>query len=294
MNLISVASNQRLGLHTPLRYPGGKTKLAGFFADVIAESGLDDVTYVEPFAGGAGAGLSLLVGGLVDRVVINDLDVAVNSFWNSVVNDNEAFARRVETVPLDLDEWAAQKAVYRAADDRDPLALGFAFFYLNRTNRSGVLHAGVIGGKAQAGTYRIDARFNRVELARRIRELGTLADQIDVLFTDGRKCVQRYASDPHAFLYVDPPYVEAGGSLYLNSFGEHEHTVLAESMNANAAGTWLLTYDDTRLVRDLYAERGVFDFELHYSAHRVGKARELLIVSDDLRGIIGSRRDWAA
>lgn len=294
MKLVSVASQQRLGLHTPLRYPGGKSKLAGFFADVIAESGLDDVTYVEPFAGGAGAGLSLLIGGLVERVVINDLDVAVNSFWNSVVAENAEFARLVETAPLDLDEWARQKAIYRAADDRDPLALGFAFFYLNRTNRSGVLHAGVIGGKAQAGTYRIDARFNRVELARRIRLLGTYADQIEVLFTDGRKCVQRYADDPQAFLYVDPPYVEAGGSLYLNSFGEREHAVLADSMNANARGTWLLTYDDTQLVRDLYRERAVFDFELHYSAHRVGTARELLIVSDDLRGIINSRRDLAA
>jgi DNA adenine methylase len=227
-------------------------------------------------------------------VVINDLDVAVNSFWNSVVTQNEEFARRVETVSLDLDEWARQKAIYRAADDRDPLALGFAFFYLNRTNRSGVLHAGVIGGKAQAGTYRIDARFNREELARRIRVLGTYSDQIEVLFTDGRKCVQRYAADSRAFLYVDPPYVEAGGSLYLNSFGEPEHAILAESMNANALGTWLLTYDDTQLVRNLYRDRGVFDFELHYSAHRVGTARELLIVSDDLRGIIAGRHHSAA
>jgi DNA adenine methylase len=294
LNLVSVASRQRLGLHTPLRYPGGKSKLAGFFADVITESGVRDVTYVEPFAGGAGAGLSLLIGGRVERVVINDLDIAVNSFWSSLLSENEEFARLVETVPLNLNEWARQKAIYRAADDRDPLALGFAFFYLNRTNRSGVLHAGVIGGKAQAGTYRMDARFNRAELARRIRLLGRFADQIDVQFTDGRKCVKRYAVEPNTFLYVDPPYVAAGGSLYLNSFDEREHGVLAESMNANARGTWLLTYDDTQLIRDLYPERGIFDFELHYSAHRVGSARELLIVSDNLRSVIDRRRGLAA
>ncbi|MBX3100771.1 MAG: DNA adenine methylase [Salinibacterium sp.] len=289
MTAVNIHSKLRLGNHSPLRYPGGKSKLAGFFADVILEAGMQDVTYVEPFAGGAGAGLALLASGLVDRVVINDLDPAVHSFWSSVRNEPVEFARRIESVPLTLSEWDRQRQIYKSADGRDPLKLGFAFFYLNRTNRSGVLHAGVIGGKSQSGTYKMDARFNRGELARRIRAIGSQADQIELTYDDGRKCVEKWAPMRGTFLYVDPPYVVAGGSLYLNAFDDRDHAILARTMNERASDRWLLTYDDAPLVRDLYRERPIFEFELHYSAHRVGKARELLIASDAFAGLIGSR-----
>jgi len=292
MTLIDVRSSRRLGarINSPLRYPGGKSKLAGFFADVIDEAGMRDATYVEPFAGGAGAGLALLLSGLVKRVVINDLDPAVHSFWTSVKHENDEFVRLIRTAPLNLVEWERQKKIYRTADGRDPLALGFAFFYLNRTNRSGVLHAGVIGGKSQAGTYKIDARFNREELARRIESIGDIAEQIELTFTDGRKCVQEWAPQANVFLYVDPPYVEAGGSLYLNAFDARDHDALAHTLNTHANDRWLLTYDDAPLIRKLYSDRSVFNFELHYSAHRVGRAREILVASDPLEGLIGARR----
>lgn len=292
MTLVDIKSDRQLGarVNSPLRYPGGKAKLAGFFADVLEEAGMREVTYVEPFAGGAGAGLSLLLSGLVERVVINDLDPAVHSFWSSVREQSGEFARRIQSVPLDLEEWQRQRTIYKAADGRDPFALGFAFFYLNRTNRSGVLHAGVIGGKSQAGRYKIDARFNRAELARRIERIGDVADRIQLTFNDGRKCVEQWASDRNTFLYVDPPYVEAGGSLYLNAFDTRDHSNLAACLNRHASDNWLLTYDDAPLIRRLYAEREVSDYELSYSAHRVGRARELLIASDALRDLVATRR----
>ncbi|MCS6557392.1 DNA adenine methylase [Curtobacterium flaccumfaciens] len=284
MTLVDVRSSRKLDSRTssPLRYPGGKAKLAGFFADALEAAGMRNATYVEPFAGGAGAGLTLLLAGVVGQVVINDLDPAVHSFWEAVKNESDEFARRIETVPLDLNEWQKQREIYRAADARDPFALGFAFFYLNRTNRSGVLHAGVIGGKSQSGTYRIDARFNRVELQRRVKELGRVSDRIELTFEDGRRSVERWATRSNTFLYVDPPYVEAGGSLYLNAFDARDHADLAATLNKVSRSAWLLTYDDSPVIRNLYADRAVFDYELHYSAHRVGKAREVLIASDPL------------
>jgi len=290
MTLVDVTSKRRLGLFSPLRYPGGKSKLAGFFADVIAEANLKDVTYVEPFAGGAGAGLALLQSGLVERVVINDLDVAVNSFWRALVEANDEIVERIRITPLTIEEWERQREIYRASDSRAPVELGFAFFYLNRTNRSGVLHAGVIGGKAQAGRYRIDARFNRDELARRVRNIGEVAERITVSLDDGRKCFARWADEPNTFLYIDPPYVQAGGSLYLNAFNERDHAELANAVNAHANANWLMTYDDSSLIRNLYTDRSLFDFELHYSAHRVGRARELLVASDPISGLVRSRR----
>lgn len=289
---LDVKSSRRLlpRVNSPLRYPGGKSKLAGFFADILVEAGMSDVTYVEPFAGGAGAGLALLLSGRVETVVINDLDPAVHSFWSAVKYESDQFAQLVRTVPLTLVEWERQRKIYKAADGRDPFALGFAFFYLNRTNRSGVLHAGVIGGKSQAGTYKIDARFNRDELARRIVRIGEVADRIELTFTDGRRSVQEWAPKKNAFLYVDPPYVEAGGSLYLNAFDSRDHALLAQTLNSHADDRWLLTYDDAPLIRKLYRDRSVFDFELSYSAHRVGRALELMIASDALKDLVASKR----
>lgn len=195
MTLVDVKSSRHLGsrVNSPLRYPGGKLKLAGFFAHVLDEAGMKDATDVEPFDGDAGAGLALSRSGVVRRVVINDLDPVVQSFWSSVKHENNEFARLIQTTPSNLVERESRKKIYRAADGRVPLALGFAFFYLDRTNRSGVLHAGVIGGTSQAGRYKIDARSNREEFVRRISSIGDVADQIDLTITDVRKCVQKWA-----------------------------------------------------------------------------------------------------
>ncbi|WP_307225045.1 DNA adenine methylase [Microbacterium arborescens] len=269
---------------SPLRYPGGKSSLTGFLSGVLDALRMTDATYVEPFAGGAGAGISLLLQGRVGRIVINDRDPAVFAFWSALTRDGERFADRVEEVSLSLDEWRAQRAIYGRGSSAasDPFELGFAFFYLNRTNRSGILNAGVIGGQAQAGRYKLDARFNRERLAHRLRSIYQLRDQIEVTSDDGRAVIERFASAPDAFMYVDPPYVQAGGSLYLNSFTESDHALLATCLNRNSRASWVLTYDDVDLIRGLYGERYLTTFELNYAARNRGKASELMILSDTL------------
>lgn len=188
--------------------------------------------------------------------------------------------------PLTLEEWQTQRQRYRERDERDPLALGFAFFYLNRTNRSGVLNAGVIGGKAQQGRYLIDARFNREQLAQRIAALGALRDRITVTDDDGKQVVSRYANDPNAFLYIDPPYVDMGGSLYLNAFENRDHAELAQAVNAAATGNWILTYDMSPVVIAEYADRYHRQYELNYSGYRAQKARELIVASDPVAAVL--------
>jgi DNA adenine methylase len=275
----------RPNLHSPLRYPGGKSSLTGFLARALDSLNLHDATYVEPFAGGAGAGVSLLLQHRVARIVINDLDPAVHAFWSTVKSRGEEFASRVESIPLTLEEWRAQRAMYKRGSETsvDPFDLGFAFFYLNRTNRSGVLNAGVIGGQAQAGRYKIDARFNRDQLATRLRAIYDRRDDIDVLSYDGRSVIERYAAAASTLMYIDPPYVKMGGSLYLNSFSESDHALLATCLNRHHAANWVLTYDDVSLIRELYCERFLTTFELNYAASNRGKASELLILSDALK-----------
>ncbi|WGT48418.1 DNA adenine methylase [Tessaracoccus lacteus] len=286
--LLQVRAARRYGTLSPLRYPGGKASLAGFFADVIEALDLTDPTYVEPYAGGAGAGVALLVEGHVDRLVVNDFDPAVHSFWVAATEHCEALCALVADKPLTVEEWRRQKAVYRAADDTDPLALGFAFFYLNRTNRSGILNAGPIGGVNQTGNYKIDARFNRPELVRRLEAIGERAHRITVSNKDGRSIVQEHASDPNAFLYIDPPYLAAGGSLYLNAFTHRDHADLAATVRAYPHGNWVVTYDDAPYIRRLYEGEAVQSYALYYSAHRAVRSTELAVLSPSVSGVVAT------
>lgn len=267
---------------SPLRYPGGKAALAGLFGDVIGRLGLVEARYVEPYAGGVGAGIALLREGLVHELVINDIDPAVHAFWQIVVASNDELVKHVRSVPLTIDEWKRQREIYRAGDASDPMALGFAFFYLNRTNRSGILNAGVIGGQAQTGRYKIDARFNRDTLVERLRELGKLAERITVTDLDGRSVIQEYASDASTFMYVDPPYVQAGSFLYLNAFDARDHRALAEAVNRIDSAQWLVTYDAAPLIEKLYEQHYTARLSMNYSARYPGRAEELLMASPEV------------
>jgi DNA adenine methylase len=268
----------RRGSHaSPLRYPGGKASLAGFFESTINALGLDRPTYIEPYAGGAGAGVELLLKGVVGRVVINDLDPAIHACWKAMVKDADAFLRLLDRAPLTVDEWKDQREIYRRRHDAnvDPLALGFATFYLNRTSRSGVLGAGVIGGFAQAGAYKIDARFDKQVLKARIEKLAELSGKIRVTKRDGAARLREYLLKDNVFAYVDPPYVEKGSSLYMSAFKERDHVALARVLNGYADTNWVLTYDVADLIRSLYKARDVSEFRLLYSAHLRGTKGEL-------------------
>lgn len=266
---------------SPLRYPGGKGSLYSWLKSVVRTNDLTRGTYVEPYAGGAGAALALLVTGQVQRIVINDLDAAVFAFWSAVVKEPARFNERVAKAELTVNEWSRQKELYLDGTG-DQFDLGFATFYLNRTNRSGVLNGGPIGGMDQTGNYKIDARFNKDALAERIRVIGLHARRISVLNQDGMKVIGKYARRPNTFIYADPPYFEKAGSLYLNSFTDGDHAKLAECLNGYADAKWLLTYDNVPQVQALYADRRSLLFSLNYSAHRVVKTQEIMVVSDGL------------
>lgn len=281
VSAVRVLASRRYGTLSPLRYPGGKAALAGLFGDLIQTIGIRGCTYVEPYAGGAGAGVALLREGLVDRLVINDIDPAVHAFWWTVINCNAKFVEWVRTVPLTVTEWLAQRETYRARV-ADPEVLGRAFFYLNRTNRSGVLNAGVIGGQDQTGRYKIDARFNRNTLTERLEALRDYADVIEVSALDGRTVIERHRRRRRSFLYIDPPYVQAGSRLYLNAFDGWDHERLAETVGRVNGAHWLMTYDLSGFIERLYPQHFQATLDLNYSARHPGKAQELLIASNQV------------
>lgn len=278
MQKISQKRNQKKHL-SPLRYPGGKTFLFPFFDSVITDNNLKKITYIEPFAGGAGAALALLMSGKVERIVINDLDKAIYSFWMSAVFESAKFIKKIKSTPITIGEWKKQKAIYNNPRSSE-FTLGFATFFLNRTNTSGILNGGPIGVMKQTGKYKINARFNKENLVERINQLASFKDKISVFNKDGLELINDYLNKKNTFIYLDPPYFEKGASLYLNHYKNEDHEALAKKLNDNPDAFWLLTYDNKKEIKSLYPDRHMVKFSLNYNAYKSRIGKELMIVSD--------------
>lgn len=283
---LTVPTSRKYSRFSPLRYPGGKAPLTDFFKEIIYSEDIDFPVYVEPYAGGAGAGIALLLSDVIERLVINDLDPTVAAFWNSIVFQSDDFIRLIEETPITVDEWKKQRYIYNNSTKFDSLAVGFSFFFLNRTNRSGILKAGVIGGLQQNGNYLIDARFRKKTLIERINKIKKYSSKITVLNRDGKFVLDKYLKQKNAFIYIDPPYVKAGGELYLNAFNYSDHYELSQLLHKNRYSRWLLTYDDEIDVHQLYDDMYVAKYMLHYSAGSVRDSQELMIASDKLSSIV--------
>lgn len=266
---------------TPLRYPGGKTFLAKEFETILETIGLDRPVYVEPYAGGAGAALALLFADKVKRIVINDYDPAIFAFWKAVTERSEWFARKVLSTPVSVEEWKKQKLIY-TSQDAEIYTKGFATFFLNRTNRSGVMNAGPIGGMEQGGNYKIDARFNKRELAARVRKIGRFSDRIEVRKEEGLKVTRKFLGMRDTFIYLDPPYFKKGAMLYHRHYNASDHRKLADLLNGNRDKHWLLTYDERSQIRQLYNDRYRKRLPLKYRVRGSRRAYELMIFSDSI------------
>lgn len=267
---------------SPLRYPGGKGKVANFIKIVMMKNGLIGSDYVEPFAGGASIALTLLFEDYVDEIHINDLNPAVHAFWHTVLHDTAHLCDRIEKTPVTMKEWHRQRDVYTsltpATED-----LGFATFFLNRTNRSGIISGGVIGGVDQPGPWKIDARYNKPELANRIRKVGRHRGRINLTQEDGAAFLKPWTGDacPKALLYLDPPYFVKGEGLYDNFYtlGDHEHIA---NVVDQLAHPWVVSYDAVPEVMDLYPNFSSLRYDLSYSAHTAGKGNEVMFFSPAL------------
>ena len=267
---------------SPLRYPGGKACLAEFLAEAIQLNGLHGCAYYEPYAGGAGAALSLLMNGTVSEVFINDADERIHAFWHSALNHTEEFVERILTTPLSIQEWHRQHEICQEPRHHTRFELGFSAFYMNRCNRSGVIAgAGPIGGYAQSGKWTLDVRFSREGLAERLLTLSRLSNRIQLHNLDAidflKQHLPRGSERGSVFVYLDPPYVNKARRLYLNAYEAKDHTDIARYLGRQQQLPWLLSYDDTPLVQALYANQQVQTIPLKYSLQKKRSARELII-----------------
>jgi DNA adenine methylase len=278
-----MAQQQKQIYPSPLRYPGGKGMLANFMKLVISQNNLADGQYVEVYGGGAAIAWSLLSEDYVQKVHVNDLDRAIIAFWKSVLDDTEALCRLISDTPVNMEQWLRQRAILTNPDDHSQLELGFSTFFLNRTNRSGILRGGVIGGKHQTGKWKIDARYNKKGLIQRIQRIAGYSNQIVIHNLDAAQFIQTVLPilPKRTLVYLDPPYFNKGQRLYKNHYSKADHQVIAGLVSI-IKQPWLVSYDSCTEIDTLYAAYSKIPYCISYSAQDRYSGSEVMFFSATL------------
>lgn len=266
--------NSAMNLRTPLRYPGGKRKLADFMARLISSNGLNGCDYVEPYAGGAGLAIELLRRGFVSNLWLNDIDKGISAFWQLVLQQPDLLCSMIDRTEISIDEWERQKIHIRS---EDPVKRGFAMFFLNRTNRSGIIKGGVIGGKDQIGAWKLDCRFNKADLIKRIQALAEVSDRIRFFNLDAIEFLSSIIpAELRTVLFnLDPPYYVKGAGLYTNFYGDEDHLKVANFMRSESR-PWVVSYDNHEFIRNAYSGCNFIEYDLNYTAQLKTVGKEVM------------------
>jgi len=267
--------------YSPLRYPGGKTSIFPFVAKVFYENDLVGASYAEPYAGGAGLALKLLFAEYVEKIYINDLDKAIFAFWQTVTTNSRAFCDWISNVEISVENWHFYKSVQSNPNEHDEFTLAKSTFFLNRTNVSGVIKGGIIGGYDQKGVYKIDARFKKDALIEKIERISCFKHRIRVSNLDGLEFIKRMdRKKEEIFIYLDPPYFQKGADLYLNFYQKEDHRKLSNAVH-RIKKKWMVSYDNHDFILNLYGEKAKITYKLSQGAsNRIGD--EILIFADNL------------
>lgn len=263
---------------SPLRYPGGKACIFDMTKDILVSHNLDGWQYAEPYAGGCGLALSLLFDGVVSQLHLNDIDPSIATFWENLIFHTDELADRVENVTFTIEEWRKQKQIQKEKLTANPIDLAFSTLYLNRTNRSGIIKAGVIGGLAQTGNYKMDCRFNKADIISKIYAIAKRQSDIFIYNLDAIDFIHQLESQENLVLMIDPPYYNKGQTLYANFYRHDDHAKIADVLT-NTTLPWILTYDNTPEIIELYQDFNQYSFNINYSVAKKRVGSELLITS---------------
>lgn len=270
--------------NTPLRYPGGKGKLTDFLKMIFEKNDLLDGHYVEPYAGGAGIALNLLTHSYASCIHLNDLNPAVFAFWHSVINQPEELCRAIRDVDVTIEEWHRQKAVLKNPENYTPLEVGFSTFFLNRTNRSGIIWGGVIGGKNQDGPWKLNARFNKDDLIRRIEKIALYRSRIRLYNLDAAELIKTVLPTlpEKTLIYLDPPYYVKGQGLYENHYLHDDHVNIANLVKKQITHPWIVSYDHAPEIVEMYQGCPTITYGINYSAQNRYEGAEAMFFSKTL------------
>lgn len=270
--------------HSPLRYPGGKSILTNFMKQVIQQNNLHDCTYVEPYAGGAAIALNLLFSEYARKIIINDLDYSIYSFWYSVLNHADEMSEMITETPVTMQTWNQQKEIHKNVQRYSMLEVGFSTFFLNRTNRSGIIEGGVIGGKKQSGKWKMDVRYNTDDLILRIKRISTYRNRIEIFNMDACQLIneRRNKLSSNTLFYIDPPYYVKGKELYQHHYRYNDHIYVRDTIRDIDSQKWILTYDDVPQISELYKDYRQVRYDLSYTVQKKRLGTEVMIFDDDI------------
>lgn len=266
-----------MAYYSPLRYPGGKGKMLQETLNIIENNNLQGCTYIEPFAGGSNLALNLLFTGIANRIILNDADPAIYAVWHSILNHGPEFITFIRNISINIEEYSHQKEIYNGAYT-SLLELGLATFYLNRTNRSGIIKAGPIGGYNQNGNYLIDCRFNREDLSKRVNRIYESRHLIDIYNDDARDFLLLNHPE-NSFFFIDPPYYNKGASLYRNFFNHNDHVEISNIVR-NLEYPWIVTYDNVEPVLQMYDFSQHIDYDISYTVETKRIGNEIMFYSN--------------
>ncbi len=270
--------------YSPLRYPGGKNKLAAFIAKICIDNNING-HYVEPYSGGASVALFLLMEGYVNNITINDKDRSIYAFWHSILNKTKEFCKRIDEAELTIENWNIHKQIQNKKETADLLDLGFSTFFLNRTNRSGIIRGGVMGGIDQKGEYKIDCRFNKEDLKNRIIAIAKYKKKIRLYKKDAIKLIdkiEKESMNENVFFYFDPPYYLKAESLYMNHYQYNSHKNISDRIAQIKNINWIVSYDNNPNIQELYKYFDLKEYSFNHSAYQPRIGQEILFFSPNL------------
>ncbi|MEI7867358.1 MAG: DNA adenine methylase [Candidatus Methylumidiphilus sp.] len=240
---------------SPLRYPGSKATFLKVVLEFIEVHGLKGREIVEPYAGSGIVSLSLVANNLVSHATLVERDPLLYSFWKAVFEHTDILLSSIEDININMDTWYELRVLLKHKIPENELIpdLALACLFFNRTNFSGVLHSGPIGGKDQSSDYKLDCRFNKKDIISRIRQISSLRDGVSVKFGDALEFLQKANIQNHEkrFFYVDPPYFKQGRKLYRYYYKVIDHKRLYDILSV-ATFPWLLSYDKHEFIELLY------------------------------------------
>lgn len=278
--------------YSPLRYPGGKNKLSSFIAKICVDNNING-HYVEPYSGGASVALFLLIEEFVNKITINDKDRSIYAFWYSVLNKTDKLCEMIENAELTVNEWKKQKLLQTDKENIELLDLGFSTFYLNRTNRSGIINAGVIGGMKQKGNYLMNCRFNKRELIKRIKLIASKKEKITLYQLDAMDLVDKIeleVEQDNTIFYFDPPYYLKANSLYMNYYEAFNHKIVSDKIKSIKEIRWIVSYDNVPQIQILYSDCLKKEFSFKHTAYKAKIGKELLFWSNNV--IVPEIENW--
>lgn len=269
---------------SPLRYPGGKSRITDFICKLLKDNNIISGNYIEPFAGGCGIALNLLLNGTVSNIYINDKDRSIFAFWHSILNYPDKFIDKIKNTEITINEWIKQKEIQNNKETYDLFDLGFSTFFLNRTNRSGIIKGGVIGGIEQKGKWTLDVRFNKEKLIDKISKIAQYKDKIHLYNMDAVDFISLITpklSIDNSLFYLDPPYYVKGGQLYMNYFKHEDHIRIFNEVK-KLKHYWLVSYDNQTEIKEIYKGIKNITYLLRYTAGTKHNGSEIMFASDSL------------